>query len=190
MRQDENKEPVVVEEAFNRLMDKLDEVKKETVVKTVVLDGLTHINEFIIRNILGLQRRTKSPFEMELRDWIPFKSKAYQLLVGKLQNLGKTTVCLCHEKILTEQDKTDLTKERVIGYQPAFQGGVTDYFGGFFTDMWRCECNNGPADRLEYIVKTRKTTKSDLKCSIPDMPSEIDITKGAELLLQYLKGKI
>jgi len=184
-RQYDNGKPIAVEDAFPLLVESVKACYSNPTIKTVVIDSLTHVNEFIIRNVLAKQNKTKNPLEMEMRDWIPFKSKAYQLLVGALQGCGKTTICTCHEKILTETAGIDF-KERVIGYSPAFQGGVTDYFGAFFTDMWRCEARQGLGGEQEFWVTPTKTPKSDLKNSLL-FDGPINVTKSAQTILERIK---
>jgi len=186
IRLDDNGQPVEVHDCFNRLMDKIQEVGKLPEVKCIVVDGLTHVNEYIIRDVLKKQNKAKNPFEMEARDWIPFKSKAYQLLVSKLQGTGKHTIVTCHERIITESDPQAIMKEKIVKLEPAFQGGITDYFGGFFTDMWRIECRKAAAGQYKYMVVTKKTTLSELKCSFPNVPDEVDISNGAEPLLKLI----
>jgi len=186
IRTDDNGTPVEIHECFDRLCDKIVEAGKSQDVGVVAVDGLTHVNEFLIRNVLKLQNKQKNPFEMEARDWIPFKSKAYQLLITKLQGTGKHTICMCHEKIIVESDPQSMMKEKVLKYEPAFQGGITDYFGGFFTDMWRVECRKAAAGQYKYFVVTKKTTLSDLKCSFPNIPDEVEITNGAENFIKML----
>lgn len=49
MRTDDNGKPVEIYKCFDRLMDKLSLVANEPTIKTVVIDSLTHVNEFIIQ---------------------------------------------------------------------------------------------------------------------------------------------
>lgn len=178
-------EPVPVHKCYDRLMDCLDEVKAEHDVKTVVIDGLTMVNEFVIQKVL----RDQNKQEMEARHWQPFKSHLINLLVGKLRSLGKTTICTCHEVVLEKPDPKNIMQPTVVGYRPSVQGGITDYFGGFFTDMWRCTALLAPAGKVDFKVQTVRDSFSDLKSSC-GMPAEIVIREG-ELgwtkIEQYLK---
>ena len=154
---------------FDILMRELDAIKDNQSIKTVVIDSLTAINEFVIRKLLKQQTRT----EMEARDWIPFKSSFYQLIFSKLRALGKTTICTVHETIVTEPNPKDMMNPIIAGYRPSVQGSITDYFGAFFTDVWRCEARPAPLGKQKFVVVTQKTSKSDLKNSCL-MPSEIE----------------
>lgn len=159
--------PLHVSECFDYLHTSLDEIKADPEVKTVGVDGLSIINEWIIRKILKQQTRT----EMEARDWIPFKSHAMGL-INKLRMMGKDTILTCHETILVKTDKKNMMVEEVIGYRPSIQGGITDYFEGFFTDCWRCTLERAPGDKMEAVLTPVKTALSDLKNSL-GLPSEI-----------------
>lgn len=180
--------PVPVEECFDRLMEETTELRTNTEVSTVVIDGLTMVNEFIIQKILRSQKKN----EMEARHWQPFKSHLINLLVAKLRSLGKTTICTCHEVVLEKPnpDKTKIMDPVLIGYRPAVQGGITDYFGGFFTDMWRCEAEPAGGCKTDYKITTARTALSDLKNSM-GMPNEILVKQDQlawPLLEPYLKG--
>jgi len=189
IRTDDKGKPVDIWNCFDRLMDKLALVKSEESIKTVVIDSLTHVNEFIIQKVLKSQGRSV----MEARDWQPFKSHAISLLVGRLRSLGKTTIAICHEVEKTRPDPKLVMQEHVEAYKPNFQGGVGDTLGGFFTDVWRCSASPGVAGKLDYLLQTTRTTKSiELKNSL-GMPSEFKCSTGDlmfDKIKPYLEGRI
>ena len=170
---DDNGEPYPVEQCFDRLMDQISLLRQEVAIRTVVVDGLTMVNEFIIQKIL----KTKAVTEMEARHWQPFKSHMIALLAGRLRSLGKTIVCTCHETILEKPDQKNIMNPIVVGYRPSVQGGIIDYFGGFFTDVWRCTCLAAPAGKSEFKIQTVRDSQSDLKNSM-GMPTEILVKEG------------
>jgi len=164
--------PVELEQCFDRLIQELIFVAKQDHIKTVIIDSLTMVNEFVIRKILSQQAR---PFgEMEARDWIPFKSKFLTLLVRILRGMNKTTICAVHEVILTKSDPKNMMNVIIEGYRPSVQGSVTDYFGAFFTDVWRCTSSPPIGGKPQpYQVQTVKDSRSpDLKSSC-GMPGEM-----------------
>lgn len=173
---------VPVEQAYIRLMALLDEAKRVDEIRTVAIDSLTHVNEFIIRMVLAEQG---SGDVMEARDWIPFKSKFLNLLVSKIRGLGKDVICTVHETIVWEQDKKNIMVKTEKKYEPSVQGSIADYFGAFFTDMWRCEARPGPGGQPNFVLTTSKTVKSDLKNSV-GLPAEISNPTFATLN-QWLK---
>lgn len=187
--------PVEIENAYNRVLDTL---KHFVVVhpdyapykskRTVGLDSLSHVNEFIIRHVLSLKKSKN--LEMEARDWSPFKSYAYLLLVARLEETGKTIICTCHETKLTEADPTNIMTQRVLGYEPFFQGKVGDTIGAFFTDVWRLELRPGPGGVINTILQAQRSPKCEVLKNSVGMPPELDITKGYSAIEPFLKGKV
>lgn len=179
---DDNGKPVPIHECFQRLLDKLSDVAKEPTIQTVAIDGLTMVNEFIIQKILKEQSKT----EMEVRHWQPFKSAMINLLVGKLRGTGKSSIVTCHEVVMSKTDPKQPMKEEIIGYKPAVQSGITDFFGGFFTDMWRCTAAPAPAGKTEFTLTTGRTNLSELKNSM-GLPNSIT-NPTYQILEPYLTG--
>ena len=163
---DDNNNEIKVEDRYDRLRAKLVEARSLP-CKTVAIDTMTMVNEYIIRKVLKQQGQTA----MRPMDYQPMKSYYWELLVSGIRSMGKTTIVTCHEVILTQPGKTVMTEE-IIGYKPSVQGGIADYFGGFFTDIWRCETTPTPKG-TEFIIRTNKTSKCpDLKSSM-GLPSEL-----------------
>lgn len=155
---------------FDRLQNKLMEVRKIPEIKTVIVDTMTMVNEFIIQKVLKEQGQSA----MRPMDYQPMKSHYWKLLVGGIRGCGKTVIVTCHEVIITEPDKKQVMKENVIAYKPSVTGGIADYFGGFFTDIWRCETQPMPGDKNKFIIKTNKSSVSpDLKSSC-GLPAEVE----------------
>lgn len=146
---------------FDNLMAKL-KLARTADCDTVVIDTMTMVNEFIIRKVLKEQNQSA----MRPMDYQPMKSYYWNLLVSGIRGMGKTTIVCCHEIILTKPGQTVMTEE-IVGYKPSVTGGIADYFGGFFTDIYRCEVRPLPGDKQEFIIRTAKTPKCpDLKSSM------------------------
>ena len=182
-----------IDDCYNALTDDLGVIAKNPDVykpfQWIFVDSLSHVNEFIIRHVLKQQSKTRKVGEMEARDWGPFKSYAYILLVAKLEQTNKNILCSCHEIKLVESDKDNIMKEKVIGYEPFFQGKVGDTIGAFFTDVWRMEVEPAAGGTSRTILQTVRHPKCDhLKNSI-GLPDTLDISKGFSVLEPYLKGK-
>ena len=179
---DEEGKPVPTEACFDRLISKVNSLAKEEAAKVICIDGVTMINEFIIRKVLKEQGGSV----MKPQDWGPFKSYLLKLLVQTLRGTGKTTIVTCHEYPV-EKPQTDVKEgilnAKIVGYRPAVQGGISDYFGGFFTDMLRCTCSPAAAGRLEFKLQTVRDSMNDLKNSL-GLPAEITWKDGE---LGYLK---
>lgn len=193
IRYDDKGSPIEIHDCYNRLCDKLRLVNSDPAyarVRTVFVDSLSHVNEFIIRDTLKAQNKTKNVGDMEARDWGPFKSRAYQLLVARLEETGRTVLCSCHEIKLTEPDKQNIMTSTVIGYEPFFQGKVGDTIGAFFTDVWRLEVKPAAGGKTTTILQAQRALKCEhLKNSV-GLPAELDITAGFSVLEPYLKDRI
>ena len=182
--------PLPIHDIYDQILIELAKLKDEKEIKTVVLDGLTLINEYIIQKVLKDQGKA----EMEARHWQPFKTKLLNILVGKLRNIGKTTIVTCHEDPVERpsRDPKKVMEKELVGLLPAVQGGIKDQLGGLFTDVWRCTSNAAAASTVVYKIQTVRDTLSDLKNSC-GMPNEIEIMQG-ELgwpkLEKYLKGLV
>lgn len=181
-----------IHDCYNALCDDLtlmaNSPKEFEQFQTVFVDSLSHVNEFIIRHVLKMQNKPAKTLEMEARDWSPFKSYAYMLLVARLEQINKHVICSCHEMKLTEADPKKVMEVRVVGYEPFFQGKVGDIIGAFFTDVWRLEVRPGLADKSETWLQTVKHPKCEhLKNSL-GLPAELNVTAGFKVLAPYLKG--
>lgn len=181
--------PRPVNECYDYIITKL-KVLSETPppdFQTFVLDGLTMINEFVIQKVLAQQN---NKVLMEPHFWAPFKSHLMALLVGRLRSLGVNTIVTCHEFIITRPstDPKKIMQEEIVKFCPAVQGGITDFFGGFFTDVLRCTSTPGVAGKVDFKLETVKTTLSELKNSM-GLPGVMESPTYAKLE-PYLKGTI
>jgi hypothetical protein len=193
IRLDDKGAPLLIHDAFNRLCDKFKLVRSDPAyssIKVVGTDSLSLVNEFIIRHVLKQQGKQTKVGEMEMRDWNPFGSNALDLIVGLMENTGRTTICTCHENAIYQSDPKDLSKKTITGYEPAFQGKVGDNLAAFFTDVWRLEQRQAPGGKSESWMQTVGTGKCNFLKNSLLMPSEINVTNGYVAIEQYLKGKI
>jgi hypothetical protein len=179
--------PRPVEECFQALLDDLEEAKKSD-AKTVVVDGLSLVNQFLIQMTMKKQRRET----MEIRDWGSVGGHYANLFIVKVRNLGKTTIFTCHEEPVEKSSPSNPMMKEVIRRDPIINGGIKHQLGGFFTDIWRCSSMPAPGGGIEFKINTCKTTMDDLKNSLM-LPEEIVIKKG-ELawtkLEPYMKGLV
>jgi len=179
--------PVPVEECFQKLLDDLDDAKKSD-AKTVFVDGLSLVNQFLIQMTLKKQRRET----MEMRDWGSVGGHYANLFIVKVRNLGKTTIFSCHEEPVEKASAQNPMVKEIIRRDPIVNGGIKHQLGGFFTDIWRCSSMPAPGGGIEFKINTCKTTMDDLKNSMM-LPDEIVIKKG-ELawtkLEPYMKGLV
>lgn len=193
IRYDDSGKALDIDDCYNRVIDKLRLFSTDPLYKareTVAIDSLSHVNEFIIRHVLKIQNKTRKTYEMEARDWSPFKAFAYQLLVARLEECARTSICVCHELKMTEADKENIMAAKVVGYEPYFQGKLGDILGAFFTDVWRMEVRPGPAGSTETWMQTSRHAKCDVLKNSLGMPPELNVTAGYSVIEPYIKSRI
>lgn len=176
-------------ECFDVILKLCDDARTNPEINLVVLDSLTWVNEFDIQKVLTQQKREL----MEGRDWAPFKTYFLHLLSAKLRGMGKTTICIVHEQPVWESDPKNMMAKNIVKYEPTIQGSVGDFFGAFFTDVWRCEARPAPMGKTESWIVVDKTPKSpDLKNSfgLPTRDIKVDNDNDFKQLWKHLEGKV
>jgi hypothetical protein len=160
---DDDGAPVPPDQRFARFDKALTEATTHSAVNTVVLDSLTTLDDVIYTQVKKQMARKDI---LELQDWRLFR----QYLVGtinSLRNSGKNIIMICHEEIVTDK------QGNVDAYIPAISTKVRDYFGGFFTDMWRSEVRPAAGGKEKQILRTVSTTRSELK-NAWSLPAEME----------------
>lgn len=178
-----------IEICYDYLMSLLDEARSNPKVKIPIIDSVTWVNEFILRKVLTQQKRDL----MEGRDWNQFKSYFLNLLFGKLRSMGKTTICTVHECPVYTNDPKNMMAKVIERYDPTVQGSVGEFFGAFFTDVWRCEARPAAFGKTESWIVVDKTPKSpDLKNSFGFSEKEIKVNDNSDWLKLWkqLEGKV
>ena len=189
IRQDDAGQPIDIEKCFDRLCDKLQLFNVDKAYqsrRTIFLDSLSHVNEFIIRKILKLKNKES----MEINNWTDFSSFAYSLLIARLERPGKTIICSCHLEKIYETDQKDLMKKNLIQQNPLFSGRVGDSLSAFFTDVWLLSKEPGLGNKIIYKLQTNRTPKCIVLKNSLGLPNEIDVTDGFKVLEPYMKGRI
>jgi hypothetical protein len=162
---------------------------KTTKSKTVIIDSLTLVNEFIVQKVLGTKPRT----EVGIHEWMKIKSNFFDLLVARLRSIGKTTIVTVHEDDVTETDPKNIMNKMVVAYDPSIQGSTAKQLPGYFTDVWRCWSEPAPGDKQEFMIQTTATKKSRYLKNSFGLPSTITI-KQNELawskIEPFVKGKL
>lgn len=173
----------------DRLISLLDKARTEPAIKTIVVDSLTWVNEFVVQKILKQQSRQ----QMQIPDWGTFRSVFGGILFTKLRTSGKTSICIVHEKpVYTPNPKNPMLQD-VLKYDNTVQGQVGDALGAFFTDVWRCEARVAAFGKNESWIVVDKTEKSpDLKNSfgLPNKEIKVNDNNDWNNLWKHLEGKV
>jgi hypothetical protein len=123
----------------------LREACAEPKVETIVIDGLSHLSEYLIRAILANTKmdsaRQRGGGElivagepvMQMSYWGPFRNKLYQFIAAG-RSSGKRLIVTCHELIMTDEKSGG-----VVAYRPLIPGQLRENLAGMFSDVWRTE---------------------------------------------------
>jgi hypothetical protein len=164
-------EPIPVEQQWYRLITAVDEALKSTEPKTIIIDGLTHLNNVLIAFVTSEAKKSA----MDVSLWIPFRSLMIKFIM-KCRSSNKNLIMMCHEELTYKADPKNIMAASLEKRSPAVSSRLTDYFGGFFTDTWRCEARPGAGGKPKYFVQVAKTAYDDLKNSYGEY-NEIDVTE-------------
>lgn len=185
---DEKNQPRQISDCFDALLSSL--VPNASAARHVCVDSLTLVNEFIIRKVLGEQKRE----DISIRDWTKIKSSYLDLLIRKGRTIGKTFICTVHEETETVANAKNPFLKDITGYSPSITGSMGDQIGAFFTDVWRCSQERASAGlAFEWCITPWATPLSRYLKNSFGMPAQIRIGKDEyvwDKLKPYLEGKL
>lgn len=149
-------------------------------VETIIVDGVSKMNAYIMAEI-GRQQARK-PGEMQLQDWGAHQYM-WQNFVTKLQATPKLFILLAHEEF---SDVPQLAGHILINI-PGKK--IQQSLPGMFSDVWRCEVesslqtvNGKPTTVNTRLVRASAKTGLSLGNSLglPDVfPADFNIIKTA-----------
>jgi len=175
---DEGKE-IPLELCADRMFTLLQKASLDPVIQTIFIDGMTYLNEMLIAKTMDVQSRID---EMMRQDWIPFRRYMLKVLMH-LRTVAKTTIVSCHEDILMMDSKSGPV---VTKYRPSLSSKIRDYFGGLFTDIWRCTASQPVGGRPQpFKIQVVSSGLSDCKNSVGFPNADMNATW--EELNKYLK---
>jgi hypothetical protein len=159
-------------------------------IKTIVVDSLSPLTEFLMATILKASRTEKHSTvkvggmeQLAIAHWQPFKNLLTQFITaGRLS--GKTFIVTCHEDTLTTKDGA------VIGYRPMIPGSLKNNLSGFFSDVWRSEIKI-LGSNISYKLRVAPKNMYQIGNSLGMKEQEFDVTNKTpqqiwELFAPYL----
>ena len=176
----DNGTPVPDDQRWVRAMHLLNEARKNPDVKTIVVDTLNRLSEWLCEMLVNDSQQATKPLIiggmkcMTQSHWFPF-STTLRKFVGTLRSIpDKLIICNVHEK-------TD--KDEVLGtlmYKPSIGGQNADSIGGMFSDVWRCQATACQPDKqfphgVKYEVRTMPTPRMQLGNSL-GLPADFVFT--------------
>lgn len=121
-------------------------------VKTIVIDGLGVLCEYLIEHIIseGKKSGTNKTGKMELQNYGDL-ARLLRGYVMMLRSSGKIVLVTSHQTA----DKDDLTG--ALRYALAIPGQSKDTLGGLFTDVWATTGMSAGLGKYKYEIRTRPT---------------------------------
>ena len=154
------------EQVWPNILAIVDQLVADPEIQWVATDGLTGLNFHLINYVVHRGGKKDAGMTQDL--WIPFRQELLKF-INRVRLAGKNYAMTCHEE--WESNREGVIVKRKV----SVDSKISQYFGGWFTNVWRCTVEPGPGMTVKGKVVTRPTVPDDLKCSNPDMPSEIAI---------------
>ena len=171
-------------EVWKECLKNINEAMKNPEIKTIVVDGLTILSEYMCAWCIAEHIRmgdTDKGGKPITAMTIPDFGKVLTMFRGLIFDLrltGKHVICTVHKA--TYQDEDTKVTHNIL----ALPGQAKETLGGVFTDVIGCVAENIPGGKMKYSLRTVPLTQwPPLGTSIRTLPHNIDITdkKPAEI---------
>lgn len=177
---DENGKPVPVLSQYQRMLDKLTAAIADPVVKTILLDSTTFVEDIIKAKICGATNA--SLIKLTGFDQWGSLVLAWKSLVMQLRQSGKLFIMTAHEQ--KEQDESD----KIYKYQIAVDGSIRAKFPAMFSDVWRCEISENMGQHTWNVRMLGNVRQEHLKRS--SMFSDLDPVITQDKLVSVCKQRL
>jgi hypothetical protein len=182
------------EQRWARATALLEENGPKSEVKTIVDDGLTHLQAYLQALIIKAGSQAEKPLViggeavMTRSMWGPFATMLAKRVI-KARSFNKPYIMVAH----LMADENELTK--VMEQKVSLPGALKNTLGAYFTDVWQTDAQ--PSSDLKkypggvrYLIRTAPTFRLKLKCSM-GLPPEVDVD-GPEIkaMLAKLSGGV
>ena len=148
---------------YKRLLECCKQAANDPRIKTIVVDSLTMVGDYIIAYILKENKIT----QMRIQDYGTFKDLSAKFITW-LRSCGKYVIFTGHEKY----DKDEMSG--TLLYRINYPGQLADTIGAYFSDVWRCECEQ-QGQAYKYTVRTMPTPRMSLGNSL-GLPTTFELT--------------
>jgi AAA domain len=156
---DDGGKEVSTTQRWSRLTSCLKAAVENPNIKTIVVDSLSSISDYLIEHILS----TEGQKTMRIQDWQPFQFMMKRLITY-LRSSRKLIIFIGHES--TEKDEVD----GIIKYFILVPTRLKDNLGGMFSDVWRIECEQTGDKKYTYSLRTKPTVRFALGTSLINLP--------------------
>jgi hypothetical protein len=179
---DDTTSPRPIEKRWDYSMKAIIEAVKAPEPKTIIVDGLTLLAQYLESHILANSQQGNGMKDlviagekvMNQSHWNPFKSMMFRLVMA-CRAAGKPFIMTCHEAVETNEAGA------VVAYRPLISGQLRGSLAGLFTDCWRAETAVVSKDAkhpmgVKYSIRFQPRTMHQIGNSLAIKVDEIDVT--------------
>lgn len=176
------------EKRWNRAMDLIKEAARAPEIKTITIDSLSGLCDYLVDHILAEVRKNegKAIDRPRIQDYYSIKDLLTRLAV-MLREISKAkhVVIAAHQKA----DVDDATKG--TRYSLNIPGQQAQNWGSYFTDVWATTATPAGSGKTKYEIRTKPTGfHVSLGTSLPMDPA-IDVTdKSPDEIWSILSPKL
>lgn len=174
-----------IEKRWLRCVDETKLMLKDPNIKTIVIDGLGVLCEWLMAHIVNMNKLagTNKTGKMEVRDYGDL-ARLLRDFMMMLRLPGKFVVVTSHQS--AEKDEVN----GMFRYTLAIPGQSKETLGGLFTDVWATMATNS-GGKVKYEIRTKPTGLHVALGTSFDFPSAIDITdKNPAQIWEVLSPKL
>lgn len=138
---------------WGRLLGCLNDALKDASIRTIIVDSVSALSKYLEDFVISKKGTGTDATKMTISDWIPFRNLMSKLVVDlRSKAAGRSIIFTSHE----EPVKDEATG--VIHFRTNMPSKLADSFGGFFSDVWRCEVDQAN-DKVIYRVRAIQTSR-------------------------------
>lgn len=153
---------------WDNFIDMLGIVFEDPSVKTIIIDSITTLQEFLMDKILGGESPDKA---MQIQNYGTLQ-RYWKLLGEELclnDELGKHIIMIAHEQ--GREDSS--TGSVVLKYVLNMVGSMKESFDLYFTDVWRTWVKTSIGKPAQFMVSVQPTTHFSAKTSL-ELPAQFE----------------
>jgi len=121
------------EKRWERVVDLATAALNDKTIRTIIVDSCTALSKYLEDFIVSRKGAGKKE-GMTISDWIPFRNLLGKIVIDlRAKSKGRIIIFTSHEEVVKDESTG------VLHYRTNIPSKLADSFGGFFSDVWRCE---------------------------------------------------
>jgi len=166
---------------WNRLVQCCKAAAADPWVKTIIVDSLSSINDYLCDWVISQKDSSKDKDKMTISDWVPFKNLLTKFITTFRSVPGKFFIMTAHELI----EKDEATGLYI--FKPWIQSKLQDNIGGYFSDVW-VTLTDEVAGQIQYLVKANPDARRQQVGNSLGLPLKPFVFKWPEVEPYMEKG--